>query len=68
MKRTNKKGLRSKEKKNVEFALPKESLRKLRYGQDGRAQTEVEAQAHDYFGMSYFDKWLLFTFFCISCL
>ncbi|CBY22986.1 unnamed protein product [Oikopleura dioica] len=56
MKRTNKKGLRSKEKKNVEFALPKESLRKLRYGQDGRAQTEVEAQAHDYFEQKKFPR------------
>ena len=42
----------SREKKNVEFDLPKKkaSSKKPRYGPDGREITEVEAQAHDYFG------------------
>ena len=43
-----------KEKKSVEFALPKESAStiKLRYGPDGRRLTEVEVEAQDYIGKS----------------
>lgn len=46
------KSTKSKEKKNVEFELPKVRARpkKVRYGPDGREQTEVEAQACDYIG------------------
>lgn len=51
MKKSNK-GSETKKKKNVEFALPKEgaSPKKLRYGPDGRQQTEIEAAVHDYVG------------------
>ena len=51
MKKSNKSS-ESKEKKNVEFALPKEVAgpKKLRYGPDGRQQTEIEANVHDYVG------------------
>jgi len=51
MKKSNN-GSESKKKKSVEFALPKEgaSPKKLRYGPDGRQQTEIEATVHDYVG------------------